>query len=135
MDSVVGEFLAICLGGGLGSMARAAMSARLTRHMAAANAVFVINASGSFLIGVALGLALALPVFNSSAEVAQWFQFFAIGILGGFTTVSTFALQLHDLWQHAKRRAAVAVGLGSVILCPALAGAGLLLMLLIRGAL
>ena len=117
-------------------MVRASMSARLTALMPAAGAVFLINACGSFVIGAALGVVLtSVQGINSGAALPLWFQIFAIGILGGFTTVSTGALQIHELWQRAERRTAVAVALGSVILCPALAATGLITVLAIGGAL
>lgn len=116
------EFLGICVAGGLGSMARAALSAVLGPRLGAAQAVLVINAAGSFLIGVIFGAASG-PTPDYTA------LFLAIGVLGGFTTVSTFALQIQELWQGAQRRQALMVALASVLLCPVLAFAGLWLML------
>lgn len=106
----------ISLAGGIGSMARAALGARIGRHLTAVGAIFAINAFGSFLIG--LGLAL----FDTGA---LGFTLFGLGLLGGFTTVSTYALQVLELWREGHRRAALVAGLGSVIACPVLAGLGI----------
>ncbi len=127
------QFLLVMLGGGLGSMARAALSAALIRKMPAAAAVFIINASGSLMIGLALGVVLvSISVFNA-AEVPPGFTFFAVGLMGGFTTVSTFALQVQELWQAGKPREAIATALGSTLICPALAASGVFVVVLARG--
>lgn len=133
MDVSLTEFALVMLGGALGSMARAALSGVLIRRMPAAAAVFIINASGSLMIGLALGVVLALTTLFNAAETPPGFTFFAVGLMGGFTTVSTFALQVHELWQEGKQRGAVATALGSMLLCPLLAALGVALVLLARG--
>lgn len=51
-------------------------------------ATFLINVSGSFLIGVVLALAQSRTEFNPLLRM-----FLATGILGGYTTFSTFAFE------------------------------------------
>ncbi len=133
MEVSLTEFALVMLGGGLGSMARAALSGVLIRQMPAAAAVFIINASGSLMIGLALGAALSAISFLNSAEVPLGFTFFAVGLMGGFTTVSTFALQVQELWQAGKRGGAIATALGSTLICPALAALGVFLVMLVWG--
>lgn len=133
MDVSLTDFALVMLGGGLGSMARAALSGVLIRQMPAAAAVSIINASGSLMIGLALGVALASISQFNAAEVPLGFSFFAVGLMGGFTTVSTFALQVQELWQAGKPRAAIATALGSTLICPALAALGVFLVMLARG--
>lgn len=116
MELTPGLFLALCLGGGLGSMARASLAGWMARHGAAVLAIFVVNLSGSFLIGLAFGLhgdAAAAPRIPEAA-----FAVFAMGFLGGYTTVSTHALQVLDRWQEGRRRAAVTLAFGAVLSCP-----------------
>ncbi|MCC5966323.1 MAG: CrcB family protein [Natronohydrobacter sp.] len=113
-------FALICLAGGLGSVLRAALTARLSRKMQASVAILIINATGSFLIGAAFG---RLPDAGTVA-LPVGFSLLAIGLLGGFTTVSTFALQVLDIWQAGRRGFALQVALGSALLCPALAVLG-----------
>jgi CrcB protein len=128
MNINVTEFLLICGAGGVGAMARAVCAATLTRFLHPAGAVFVINGAGSFLIGVMLGVLLvSLAPFNA-ASVPMSFSVLAIGVLGGFTTVSTFALQVQLLWQEGQARAAVLTALGSVLLCPASAFLGVMIV-------
>jgi len=128
MNITVTDFVLICIAGGVGSMVRAGMGAVLTRALHPAAAVFVINGLGSFLIGGALGVFLAtLAPFNATQAPAG-FTYFAIGLLGGFTTVSTFALQVHVLWQQGQTRAALTAAFGSVLLCPLLAVLGLVVV-------
>ncbi|PZX47358.1 camphor resistance protein CrcB [Roseinatronobacter thiooxidans] len=125
MNITLTDFVVICIAGGLGSMARAGMGAVLTRAMHPAGAVFVINGVGSFLIGSALGVFLATLAPFNAAQAPAGFTYFAIGLLGGFTTVSTFALQVHVLWQQGRVRGALFAAFGSVLMCPLLAWLGL----------
>ena len=119
------DFLLISLAGGLGSMARAALSGVLARHWHASVAVLLINLSGSLLIGLALGAVMAqwrVVVGDGDLRV---FVIFSVGLLGGFTTVSTFALHVLELAQAGQGRRAVALAVGSVLGCPLAAFAGL----------
>ncbi|MCC5963074.1 MAG: CrcB family protein [Rhodobacteraceae bacterium] len=126
MAASLNDLLMICLGGGLGSMARASLAARLSTPLSPHGAVFVINASGSFAIGVALGLVLAtVSLFDGGTAVPHWFTIFAVGLLGGFTTVSTYALQVLDLWRSGRVWQAGLFGLGSLLVCPLVAALGL----------
>lgn len=47
-----------------------------------------INILGAFLIGILAGVAVKFPAFNG-----EWMAFLQIGVCGGFTTFSTFALE------------------------------------------
>lgn len=73
-----------------------------------------VNVFGSFLIGLVAVLALAdgRPLLDSPAR-----QFLMIGVLGGFTTFSSFSLQSLNLMQAGEWFAASAYVLGSVSLC------------------
>lgn len=133
MNIPLTDFILICIAGGVGSMARAGMGAVLTRAMHPAGAVFVINGLGSFLIGGALGVFLATLAPFNAAQAPAGFTYFAIGLLGGFTTVSTFALQVHVLWQQGQARAALSAALGSVLMCPLLAWLGLAVVGSVQG--
>lgn len=53
---------------------------------------FLINIAGSFLIGVIAALALKNSALNPRAVL-----FLKVGICGGFTTFSSFALETGDL--------------------------------------
>lgn len=124
------DFLLICLAGGAGSAARAVLSGAIAKRQHPALAILVVNLSGSFLIGVALaGVMAQWAVFGGSSDL-RGFLIFSVGFLGGFTTVSTFALQVLDLAQAGQGRGAVALAFGSAVGCPlaALAGLGVTLV-------
>ena len=63
---------------------------------------------------------------NPSAS-PQLRAFVTVGLLGGFTTFSTFALEGVALWQSDQPLRAVAYALGSVLLSLAAAALGLIL--------
>ena len=122
MDVTPTLFLALCLGGGLGSMLRASLAAWMARYGAAVLAIYLINLSGSFLIGLGFGLHAQASALSGQSDLA--FAFFAIGLLGGYTTVSTHALQVLGCWQDGQHRAAITLALGALISCPLAAWAG-----------
>ncbi|WP_434448646.1 fluoride efflux transporter FluC [Lentzea sp. E54] len=68
----------VSLGGGLGGVARYGLSV----FVPGAWGLFVINVLGSFLIGVLMGL-VPRPLVRA---------FFGVGLLGGFTTFSSYAV-------------------------------------------
>ncbi|WP_214802849.1 MULTISPECIES: fluoride efflux transporter CrcB [unclassified Exiguobacterium] len=57
-------------------------------------ATFIGNVSGSFLLGLVIGLHLD----------STWTLFLGTGFLGSFTTFSTFKLETLQLLQHENRR-------------------------------
>jgi CrcB protein len=61
----------------------------------------VVNALGCILIGVLSGLAEARSVFSPEARV-----FLFIGVLGGFTTFSSFAYETFSLSRDSEYLAA-----------------------------
>lgn len=130
MEFDLQEFGLVVLGGGVGSMMRAVLAGRLTPRLSAAGAVFAINAGGSFAMGVAAGVLLATTSLFNPGPTPGWFTFLAIGMLGGFTTVSTFALQVWEVSQSGQGRKAGGLALGSLVLCPVLAALGMMLGLL-----
>jgi fluoride exporter len=115
------DFLLICLGGGLGSILRAVMTARFARRLSVAGATLVINLSGSFLIGLALAASFAPhPLLEGMGLLVA-----TAGFLGGFTTVSGFALQVLELARGGRWRGAGALACGTLAGCVLAAFAGL----------
>lgn len=81
-------FLAVFLGGGLGSALRYGIQMLMHERITAYNfpwATFTVNIAGSFLIGLFYALSAKM---NLSAEVRI---FLTAGLCGGFTTFSTFS--------------------------------------------
>ncbi len=110
------SLLLVAAGGSLGGMARLAMGNAVSRRLGTTFpwGTLVVNLSGALLIGLLAGL-LGLP--QPGEESRPW-SLAALGLLGGYTTVSSFSLQTLALWQQGRVRAA----LGNVV---ATLGAGL----------
>jgi CrcB protein len=83
-------WLVIAAGGALGAMARHALNAALHVRYGASfpYGTFAANAIGCLVIGLLAGVLVAERVHLG--EMARAFVF--VGILGGFTTFSTFGL-------------------------------------------
>ncbi len=114
-------WLWVLLGSALGGSVRFLISGLVARHVGETFpwGTMTVNVTGSFLIG----LVAAGGVLGSGAA---W-QFAVVGLLGSYTTVSSFSLQtLAMLREGAMRRAAANIVL-SVALCLLAAGAGTLL--------
>ncbi|MFF2397418.1 fluoride efflux transporter FluC [Nocardia sp. NPDC058114] len=87
----------ISLGGGIGGLARYA----LTQAWPAAPdgfpwAVFTINLIGSMLLGVLM--VVVTEVWTAHPLVRP---FLGVGVIGGFTTFSTYSNDIHTLFGHA----------------------------------
>lgn len=72
---------------------------------------FLINVSGSFVVGV-VGTAIASRAPHPFSPHAR--LFFVVGVLGGYTTFSSYALESVLLWETGSPRRAVAYALGSL---------------------
>ncbi len=107
------QWLAIALGGALGSVLRFAAVSYLTPLLGYRFpfGTFIVNLSGSFLIGVAYVLLVEKTTLS-----AEWRLFFITGILGGYTTFSAFSLEILQLWQDGYVLNALVYACGSVIL-------------------
>ena len=108
------NWLLVFVGGGLGSALRHAVN-RLA--MAAFGpgvpaGTIIVNISGSLLMGLLIGALAAVPGGVSH----QTRLFLATGLLGGFTTFSTFSLDALTLWERGQAGAALAYVLASVVL-------------------
>lgn len=72
---------------------------------------FMINITGSFLIGIVAALAMKTESLDSRTVL-----FLKVGICGGFTTFSSFALETTDLMKDGKMHLAVIYTVLSVTL-------------------
>ncbi len=77
-----------------------------------------VNLLGCAAIGL---LAACLPAY---AERPAWRVFWLVGVLGGFTTFSSFAHEVHELLAFGRAGAAVAYVAGSLLGGLALAWVG-----------
>jgi CrcB protein len=114
---------AIALGGVLGAAARHGLElAWPTPASGFPWATFVTNAVGSLLLG-----ALMVVVQETRARHPLLRPFAGVGVLGGFTTFSTYAVQVRDLSVGADPHPALALAylLGSVAAALVAVAAGL----------
>ncbi|WP_454042034.1 CrcB family protein [Cellulosimicrobium sp. Marseille-Q8652] len=116
----------VVLGGALGTSARAGLEAAFPPTVGGWPwTTFAINVVGSLLLGVLLG------ALQASGPDDGWRRRVRVlvgtGVVGGFTTYSTFALEVDRLVGAGHGALAVAYALVSVVLGVVAAGAGILL--------
>jgi CrcB protein len=116
---LITQFLVIGLGGALGSMARFGLASLVDLTAQKGAPVYfwgtmLVNITGCFLIGF---------IFTISDTEGRFYlsplqrQFIMIGILGGYTTFSSFTLQTLLLAQDGQWGQAAANVVLSVVLC------------------
>ena len=106
-------WLLVGVGGALGSMARHGLNQVIHQRNLAATfpiGIFVINVLGSVAIGVLAGLVAS----GRTALSLESRTFLIVGVLGGFTTFSSFSLDTLTLIRDGHTAAAVANVLGQV---------------------
>jgi fluoride exporter len=105
--------LAVAIGGALGSVARYVVGIEAGRLFGTDFpwGTLIINVSGSFLIGVFAALFATKWSLPQSARV-----FLIVGICGGFTTFSTFSLDVWYLIERGQLLASAAYIVASVVL-------------------
>ncbi len=107
-----GIVTAVALGGAIGSVARYFVSTiQSPTWTGFPYAIFIVNVSGGLIMGVLTEL-MALK-FSVSAEVRA---LLTTGILGGYTTFSTFSLESALLIQRQAYVTAAGYVVGSAIL-------------------
>ena len=107
-------WIAVALGGALGSLARhwvnAEMAHRLERSVPWAT--FAVNVLGCFMIG-----ALAGSIAGGRLHMTPFMRtFLFVGVLGGFTTFSSFGLDTFTLGHGGHHAAAAWNVVGQVFL-------------------
>lgn len=108
-------FLLVGAGGALGAMARYGIASLFGRlwPMSFPLATLLINITGSIAMGIFVGLlAKLLPANQEPLRL-----FVAIGILGGFTTFSSFSLDTITLIERGDVIPAIAYVALSVVVC------------------
>lgn len=107
--------LIVGLGGCIGAMLRYGLSGivqRLAPFSSFPIGTLSVNVAGSLLIGVAAGLVEYRQMLGPQARL-----FLMIGLLGGFTTFSSFAYETLALGQDGEYFLASLNALASVALC------------------
>ena len=113
----------VALGGALGSVARYAFSGVAVRWLGAEfpYGTLFVNVTGSFTIGLLAALVAAdgRPLLGADARA-----FLLVGVLGGFTTFSSFSLETLNLVRSGAVGPALLNVAGSVVLCLAAVSLG-----------
>lgn len=121
--------LVVSIAGGVGAIARYCLDGLITRRTTARveradrrfpYGIFVVNVTGSLMLGLVAGLAAGQLLPDS------WAAALGTGFLGGYTTFSTTSLDTADLLRRRRRRAAIVNGPGQLLAAVAAAGLGLL---------
>ena len=109
-------YLWIALGGALGTVARFALSGLVAHHVGETFpwGTLVVNVSGSFVIGF---FATVVGPEGRFLVGPAPRHFVMTGILGGFTTFSSFSLQTLTLVREGDWLRAGANAAGSLVLC------------------
>ena len=103
--------LLVALGGAIGSAARYLVGAFVANRFGPDFpwGTFIVNVSGSFLIGVILSLV------GGGQLPAGARLFLAVGVMGGYTTFSTYSNETLQLVQGGEVGAAMFNALGQVV--------------------
>ena len=116
---LLNQYLVIALGGALGSVLRFWIGTGIDSTFSRGGTIFpwgtiVVNITGCLIIGLFAtvtapeGRLLVNPLVR---------PFVMIGIMGGYTTFSSFSLQTLNLWNDNQRWEAMGNVLVSVVLC------------------
>ena len=115
-------YVLAALGGALGALARWAVTVALPSSPTGWPwATLLVNLTGCLLLGV------LLAVLAARAPEAHWPRpFLAVGVLGGYTTYSAFAVEVIQLAESGAFLVAGAYVVVSVVGCVAAVAAGTL---------
>jgi len=101
MDALrINSIVAVACGGAIGSVTRYLLSVMVTVHTGSWRfplATFLVNIIGCFVIGILAGLAVEEHYFSGTTRL-----FLFTGIMGGFTTFSTFGLETFALLRRLE---------------------------------
>ncbi len=118
------HILLVALGGAIGASLRHLIGVATLRIFGPGFpwGTITVNVVGSFVMGVIVEL--IARKFSASLE---WRLFLMTGMLGGFTTFSSFSLDAAFLWERGQSAVAVGYVMSSVVLSIAALFAGLAL--------
>jgi CrcB protein len=124
------QTLIVFLGGGIGSALRFAVGTYVARLYGGLFPLgtFLINVTGSFLIGVLMAFFVSRPEVNPN-----WRFFLVTGIMGGYTTFSSFEWETLGAVRGGAPLTALFYVMASVVLGFAAVWLGFLLMNKLRG--
>ncbi len=106
------RYLLVGLGGALGSIARYALDGLVLRLSSPffPSGTFVVNAVGCLVFGLIIGMADARSALTPTGRL-----FLLIGLLGGFTTFSTFTFETFQLIRGGEYARGLTNAAGQVV--------------------
>lgn len=116
MNAQLPTLLYVALGGALGASLRYLVAIAIGPWATASVSGFpvatiTVNVLGSLLMGLLAGLAAHIDGFNQTLR-----PFLMVGLLGGFTTFSSFSLDTVYLWERGAYAQAAGYVTASVLL-------------------
>jgi fluoride exporter len=110
----VARFLWICLGGAVGSGARYLVALAVLGRLGPAFpwGTLAVNAVGSFLLGALMHVGLTTEWFSPTLRLAL-----TTGVLGGFTTYSTFNYETLEYLREGAAGLALLNVAATLVLC------------------
>lgn len=108
------DFLWICLGGAIGTGARYLTSLAVQHTFGGLfpHSTFLINITGSFLISIIMVIGLQTTVIPPTLRIVL-----TTGLLGGFTTYSSFNYETLQYFQNGELGRGVTYMVGSILSC------------------
>lgn len=106
------NWLLVALGGAIGAVFRYGLGSYFIKSSSTFPwATWCINLLGCFLAGVFFAFSQQYPALQNNARL-----FLMVGILGGFTTFSSFGLETFNLLREGQALWAIGYAVSSIIL-------------------
>jgi len=127
------QLLLVGVGGAIGSIARYVAGIAVMRWTGGGFPLntLLVNVVGSFIMGVLIAVLTKVDPHQAIATDVRLFV--AVGVLGGFTTFSSFSADVAALWEREAQGACVMYVLASVALSIAAVFVGLYLVRRLAG--
>jgi CrcB protein len=118
--------LFVALGGAFGAVSRYLLGGVIQQRLGSGwpYGIFTINALGGLMMGVLVGIL----AHRGGADQERWRLLIGVGVLGGFTTFSSFSLDVALMIERREWIGAAAYSLASVVVSVVAVFAGLMLM-------